>query len=109
METTCNGWTNYETWVVKLWIDNDQGLQAFWDQSARNRRDNPPQSDVLTPAESALYALENDLKTQHEEGQHEEGQPLNANVYADLLNASLGRVNWREIAQAIMESLEERS
>jgi len=20
-----NGWTNYETWLVKLWIDNDEG------------------------------------------------------------------------------------
>jgi hypothetical protein len=24
-----NGWTNYETWLVKLWLDNDQ-----WSQEA---------------------------------------------------------------------------
>lgn len=21
-----NGWTNYETWLINLWIDNDLGL-----------------------------------------------------------------------------------
>ena len=24
METTYNGWTNYETWVTALWIDNER-------------------------------------------------------------------------------------
>ena len=24
-EKTYNGWTNYETWAVGLWIDNEQG------------------------------------------------------------------------------------
>ena len=26
MTTTYNGWTNYETWNVALYINNDQGL-----------------------------------------------------------------------------------
>ena len=25
-DTTYNGWTNYETWNVGLWLGNDQGL-----------------------------------------------------------------------------------
>jgi hypothetical protein len=26
-DTTYNGWTNYETWNVVLWIGNDAGIQ----------------------------------------------------------------------------------
>ena len=28
-DTTYNGWKNYETWNVVLWLDNDEGLHSL--------------------------------------------------------------------------------
>jgi hypothetical protein len=30
-----NGWANYETWAVNLWIDNCQGTQEYWNERAQ--------------------------------------------------------------------------
>ena len=30
-----NGWYNYETWMVNLWMDNDQGSHEMWREIAR--------------------------------------------------------------------------
>ena len=29
LDTTYNGWTNYETWNVALWIQNDYGFYSI--------------------------------------------------------------------------------
>ena len=29
-DKTYNGWSSYETWLVKLWMDNEEGTYNYW-------------------------------------------------------------------------------
>lgn len=100
-DTTYNGYTNYETWNVNLWIDNDQADQEFWIERATDcmRIANRPVNDTFigTPDERAAYMLSNELKEHFEEN-----MPEVQGTYADLLTAALGSVNWYEIAENLI-------
>jgi hypothetical protein len=79
-----NGWSNYETWVVALWLDNEEGSYNYWNEVAEGL-------DVY------------DLSKRLEE-EFEEFNPVEATgVYSDLLTHALGRVDWYEIAEHLKE------
>lgn len=90
-----NGWTNYETWVVNLWMDNDAGSD-YWREQAEEALRNPGAyaEKYLTRKESATLALADSIKATHEEA-----QPEVTGVFADLINAAMSEVNWHEIAE----------
>ena len=52
-----NGWTNYETWVVNLWIDNEQGSQDFIRETAKEIYAEAKATDSWTREESARFCL----------------------------------------------------
>lgn len=54
-----NGWTNYETWLVKLWQDNDQGDQEYWQKQA--------EECVRVDGEHAPTSLSDIMKEHYEE------------------------------------------
>jgi len=93
-----NGWTNYETWNVKLWIDNDQGDQEFWSEQAQEAYDGAEADEPFTREERAALNLKDRLKDVFEEN-----TPTVTGCYADLLNSALLEVNWYEIAQSLIE------
>lgn len=80
--TGYNGWTNYETWLVALWLNNDRltydALEAIKaeDGSVRSK------AEQLEELVQELYEFE----------------PVG--LIADFVNAALGRVDWVEIVQA---------
>jgi hypothetical protein len=100
-----NGWTNYETWLVKLWMDNEEGSQTYWREQAKEALHNPGShfSAVLTKEECASAALADSLMAAHEEALPE----LMAGFASDLLNAAMCEVNWSEIAQGLIDDVKE--
>lgn len=98
-----NGWSNYETWAVKLWIDNEQGSYQYWRDNTREAWENAKEDrrySGQTQKEAATCSLSDMLKDEHEENAPE---PKVASVYTDLLRAALSEVDWYEIASAMIE------
>lgn len=84
-----NGYANYETWCVSLWIDNDERLYNTVQDMARHAKDS--------------YDLAKEI-----ENMISERNPLDkADVFTDLLNAALSSVDWLEIAENHLEETEE--
>ena len=91
-----NGWTNYETWVANLWLDQDSG---YWHEHAQ---DIAVQKDH--DKDEATYEMARVM-----ESYYDEFAPATEGMYADLLSASMSRINWYEIAgHYVDEVLEDR-
>ena len=89
---TYNGWTNYETWVVSLWNDNEESSYRYWREEARRHaEDSHDQSDAIR-----------NLAEQLKEEISDNAPTTQPSVYSDLLNAALSEVNWAEIAENLL-------
>ena len=81
-----NGWMNYETWVVNLWITDDSGSVDHYNELASECMD--------------AYELSMRIKDEVEDNAPE----MEPSLYTDLLTASMSMVNWVEIAEHFMEN-----
>lgn len=106
-----NGWTNYETWCVNLWIDSEESSQTYWNEQADflvsdagQQAHKPRYVGSFTPTEVATFALAEQLKDEHSERFMDASEEKLANtVFADLMNAALSEVNWQEIAKHLID------
>jgi hypothetical protein len=102
---TYNGWSNYETWCVKLWIDQYRN----WQEQARQVWDATDPDEVFNERSAlARLTLANQLQSAHEDARAELFHG-NANVLSDLLGAALSEVDWSEIADAMLQATSRRS
>ena len=100
-----NGWTNYETWNCKLWMDNDEGSQAYWRLVARWAQANPSENEYMTLDRRIVHALADNMQAQFEE-RAEAWMGNQTSFFADIFNAGLSRVNWLEIAESLIEEID---
>jgi hypothetical protein len=96
-----NGWTNYETWVVNLWIDNEQGMQEYWQEQAAECL--AGQDDSVADATWRVEDLMQEWYGEARAACHTPG------VFGDLLQAALSEVNWRELARHYVDAAKEES
>lgn len=78
---TYNGWTNYETWIVNLWLTNDpysyDKLQYI--------------IGAFETVSQQAYELENCVSDDYER---------ESSMWSDLIESAMQRVNWYEIVEA---------
>ena len=94
-DKTYNGWTNYPTWNVNLWLSNDEGTYNYVRESIFGSAYDP--ADCEKPARiDAADTIKTIVRD-------ELAPDLGASFAADLLGYALDQVNWLEIADAWLE------
>ena len=108
-EQRYNGWTNYETWVTALWLDNEQATQDYWREVARMCRADGRAALEANKTISTVDQAARLFLVERLQEEVAETTPLTdkSSLYADLLGAALERVNWYEIADHWLENLDD--
>ena len=80
-----NGWTNYETWVINIWVDNDEEIYLTM-------------NDIINSYDwtGKTYELSKVLQEWYDKKVEKLG--LENGVMHDLLTGALSAVNWYELA-----------
>lgn len=97
-----NGWSNYETWNYKLWMDNDQGRYNYYSELAGEIVKESADTDYHSASDNAKFTLADNLKQQCEEAL-KEWMPEQTGPFTDILNSGVSQIDWYEIASSLIE------
>ena len=99
-----NGWSNRETWATMLHIDNDEALQEIARDYAKEEIQGHDEGEEINPyylGQTLKNWIEDDLLTL-------ENISGNQGLWLMLTDiGSLYRVNWKEIADYILDQVSE--
>lgn len=86
------GWTNYETWLFNLWLDNEEYTNKLVRDLARTSKD--------------IYTFSRELEDMADQMATEALGEQNNGFIVDLVNAGLKEINYNEIAKYLIEEVE---
>ena len=93
-QTMYSGWTNWETWNFKLWLDNSEDSYKAIIYLAEEVEE---RSNAKNDLAKELESLANDLC--------EESVRFESGFFADVCNSAIKAVNFYEIAESYLEEL----
>ena len=92
-----NGWANYPTWNIALWINDDPGLQELVLERAAEMF-SESRFNLVYPGQSRKKAAARELGEWLKEYYDEEKPDLTGPL-ADILGWALSCVNWYELGE----------
>jgi hypothetical protein len=98
---TYNGYSSYETWLVAMWIDNDQANIDYWMDVAKHQYNSAKDQKYFTKKEEAIISLAEYMKEYYEDRMPESDDI--GGFWSDMLHAALGSVDWHELAGKYMD------
>jgi GTP1/Obg family GTP-binding protein len=98
--TKYNGWSNYETWNFKLWLDNDEDLHNYIIGEIKKIK------EIGTSHIHEVSEVSNFLRSYIEDNVPSLMPLSDKNgFYNDILNAALRDISTYEIAESYLEDL----
>ena len=91
-----NGYSNYQTWVTSLWLDNEPYTNEYVYNLANKEGDNHDR-DCIYDRTLQLEEFGKDVFF------NVYTEQADASLHMDMLQHAIGAVNWREILTAHME------
>ena len=98
MDNKYNGWSNYETWNFKLWLDNDQDVHNYIINEIKKIK--------AIGYDAEAFEIANFLRSYIEDNAPKLEISKNG-YYSDILNMALKDINTYEIAESYLEDLKQ--
>ena len=108
--TKYNGWSNYETWNFKLWLDNDQEVYNYIIDEIKKIKTIGYDAEAFEVANFLRSYIDDNMPnlnvSTRSQSVHSSMSDKNG-FYQDILNTALKDINTYEIAESYLEDLKQ--